>query len=99
MAVEPGPRAVAPARDPPAIRRNRNSNRVTVAVVIVNWNGGDLLRECLDSLDRQTRRPDRIIVVDNASTDGSLTRAGLERRRIQLIRLDKNAGFAEANNI
>jgi GT2 family glycosyltransferase len=72
---------------------------VTVAVVIVNWNGGDLLRECLDSLDRQTRRPDRIIVVDNASTDGSLTRAGLERRRIQLIRLDKNAGFAEANNI
>ena len=72
---------------------------MTVAVIIVNWNGADLLRQCLESLERQTRRPDRIVVVDNASTDDSLARAETHLRDVQLVRLDANVGFAEANNI
>jgi len=39
-----------------------------VAVLIVNWNGGDLLTRCLESLEQQRRRPDHVIVVDNASS-------------------------------
>jgi len=72
---------------------------VTVAVIIVNWNGGSLLRRCLEALVRQRRPADHVILVDNASTDDSL--AGVEDilPGIELIRLTENAGFARANNI
>jgi len=72
---------------------------MTVAVVIVNWNGGDLLTRCLESVERQQRPPDHVIVVDNGSTDDSLQRAEGPLRRVQLIRLPANVGFARANNI
>jgi GT2 family glycosyltransferase len=72
---------------------------MTVAVLIVNWNGGPLLRQCLESLGRQRRPPDHIIVVDNASTDDSLEQAESALREVQLIRLGSNVGFARANNI
>lgn len=42
-----------------------------IAVIIVNFNSGPLLRECLRHLQLQTHRPERVIVVDNASVDGS----------------------------
>jgi GT2 family glycosyltransferase len=73
--------------------------RMTVAVVIVNWNGGDLLRQCLESLQRQRRLPDRVIVVDNSSSDDSLERAAQALERAELIRLPSNVGFAAANNV
>jgi GT2 family glycosyltransferase len=72
---------------------------MTVAVLIVNWNGGPLLRQCLESLERQRRRPDHIIVVDNGSEDDSLRQAESALRDVQLIRLSTNVGFARANNI
>jgi GT2 family glycosyltransferase len=72
---------------------------VTVAVIIVNWNGGSFLSQCLEALDRQRRRPDHIIVVDNASTDDSLERARRRLTGVELIRLTENVGFAKANNI
>jgi len=72
---------------------------MTVAVLIVNWNGGPLLRQCLESLERQRRRPDHIIVVDNGSGDDSLRLAENALREVQLIRLSTNVGFARANNI
>jgi len=40
-------------------------------VVILNWNGKDVLRQAIESVKAQTLQPDKIIVVDNASTDGS----------------------------
>jgi GT2 family glycosyltransferase len=70
-----------------------------VAVLIVNWNGGDLLTECLRSLGQQRRRPDHVVVVDNASSDDSLQRAGHLLDAVELIRLPSNVGFARANNI
>ncbi len=45
---------------------------LSAAVIIVNWNGKDYLRVCLDSLRDQTHPDFRVIVVDNGSTDGSL---------------------------
>lgn len=72
---------------------------MTVAVVIVNWNGGPLLRRCLDALCAQTRPPDRVIVVDNASTDDSLAQAEGVLAGVEWIRLPENVGFARANNI
>src|SRR6185503_6781811 len=72
---------------------------MTVALLIVNWNGGDLLRRCLQSVHEQRRPPDQVIVIDNASTDDSLARAEPLLRAVHLIKLDTNTGFAHANNI
>jgi len=69
-----------------------------VAAVVVNWNGGENLRRCIDSLLGQTRRPARIIVVDNASDDGSLNGLASLAGAIEIVRLDSNTGFAAANN-
>lgn len=75
------------------------SARASVAVVIVNLNAGELLARTLDALARQTVRPARMIVVDNASTDGSVD--GLEERYpgVEVTRLTENVGFAAANNL
>jgi GT2 family glycosyltransferase len=69
-----------------------------VAVVVVNWNSGDLLRQCLSALTSQTKTSDSIVVVDNASSDGSI--AAVENRypQVKIVRLDRNTGFAAANN-
>jgi len=73
----------------------------TVSIVIVNWNGGKILPECLETLAAQTFQDFEIILVDNGSTDGSTD--DLESRwpqlPLKLIRLPNNAGFAPANNI
>ena len=72
---------------------------MTVAVLVVNWNAGPLLGRCLQSLARQSRLPDRIVVVDNASSDDSLDLAAPHLGGAEVIRLNENVGFARANNI
>jgi GT2 family glycosyltransferase len=72
---------------------------MTVAVLIVNWNGGRLLNNCLKSLADQRRPPEHVVVVDNNSTDDSLDVAAERLRAAELIRLTSNVGFAKANNI
>ena len=69
-----------------------------VAVVIVNFNGGEVVERSLEALAAQTRAPDRTIVVDNASTDGSPDRIAERFPDVELIRLERNAGFAGGNN-
>jgi GT2 family glycosyltransferase len=69
-----------------------------VTVVIVNWNGGDFLKRCLDALFEQTVTPHEIIVVDNASTDNSVEiAAGFPGTK--LIPSALNRGFAGGNNL
>ena len=70
-----------------------------VAVIIINFNSGTLLGECLRHVRAQTRRPDRIIVMDNASRDGSADRLESDYPGIEVIRLNHNLGFAAANNL
>ncbi len=67
-------------------------------VVVVNWNGEQFLERCLAALLGQTARPHEIILLDNASTDGSLEIArGFPAVRV--IALDQNTGFARGNNL
>lgn len=68
-----------------------------VSVIIVNWNGEALLRECLESLRRQTYRHFEVILVDNASTDGSVEFIQQQFPEAKLIRLEQNRGFAGGN--
>ena len=66
--------------------------------MIVNKDAGPYLNRTLEALSRQTVHPARVIVVDNASTDGSAD--GLEDRFAfaEIHRLDENLGFAGGNN-
>jgi GT2 family glycosyltransferase len=70
-----------------------------VAVVIVNYNSGPHLRMCLQALGRQTRSPRRVIVVDNASTDDSLTGASASYANVEILHAGRNLGFAGGNNL
>lgn len=76
-----------------------NGHPDRIAVIIVNWNSGGLLRRCVQSLSLQTLKPARVIVVDNASSDGSADGIGNVMEGVETVRLDKNVGFAAANNM
>jgi len=70
-----------------------------VSIIIVNWNTKQLLRNCLQSVYERAGDVDyEIIVVDNASTDGSAEMVKNEFRQAILIENTKNRGFAAANN-
>lgn len=69
-----------------------------VYLVVLNWNGKDFVRECLDSLTKQTHKAE-IIVVDNGSVDGSLELIEKNYPKIHLIKEKKNRGFAGGVNI
>jgi GT2 family glycosyltransferase len=71
---------------------------VTVSVVIVNWNTRELLRNCILSIQAQTVLTHEIIVIDNASNDGSASMVRLEFPETILITNTDNRGFAGANN-
>lgn len=70
-----------------------------LSILIVSYNTRDLTLACLDSIVRETRVPHDIIVVDNASTDGSREAIMNHPSRPNLIALGENIGFARANNI
>jgi GT2 family glycosyltransferase len=70
-----------------------------LSIVIVNWNTIGLLRDCLRSIYATTRGLDfEVIVVDNASHDGSVEMARAEFPQAILIANAENLGFAAANN-
>lgn len=69
----------------------------TVSFVIVNYNGRPFIRECLDSALSQSRRPDEVIVIDNASADESVLLIQ-EYPEVKLIALPVNTGYAAACN-
>ncbi|MER3523794.1 MAG: hypothetical protein C4326_06910 [Ignavibacteria bacterium] len=70
-----------------------------VSIIIVHYNGLMLLRRCLASVFAQPYRPIEVIVVDNASSDGSVEMVKNEFPAARVIALNRNTGFAEGNNI
>jgi GT2 family glycosyltransferase len=76
-----------------------------VSIIIVNYNGASLLRDCLESIAESAGAGgaagaggEEIIVVDNASTDGSPEYVLAEFPHVKVLRMRRNLGFAEANN-
>jgi GT2 family glycosyltransferase len=68
-------------------------------LVIVNWNGRQILQKCLTSLFANTANANcKVVVVDNASTDGSVEMVQENFPQVNLIRNAQNAGFSKANN-
>lgn len=76
----------------------------SLSIVIVNWNSGDQLRECLASIGASAAQLSprcalqQVVVVDNGSTDGSDQHLSVQCGRLQLIRNAVNRGFAAACN-
>ena len=78
-----------------------------LSIIIVNWNGGELLRKCLRSiLANPPAISYEVILVDNASTDGSVavlrkdetTRELIAREQLHIVENVENTGFGRANN-
>lgn len=79
---------------------SNNSSQVIVSIVIVSWNARDYLLQCLESLTPAVCRYSmEIIVVDNASSDGSAELVENNFPKTRLIRNPANLGFAKANNL
>ncbi|MDX2149923.1 MAG: glycosyltransferase family 2 protein [Bryobacteraceae bacterium] len=75
--------------------------RAEVTVIVVNWNRRDLLRQCLLSLTAQRGIAFEVILVDNASSDGSVQMARDEFQRLlplTIVENTTNLGFCAANN-
>jgi GT2 family glycosyltransferase len=68
-----------------------------ISVIIVNFNGKDLLRDCIEALYNQSFEDLEVIVVDNASSDGSVQYLRTTYPDIKLLPLSENSGFAKAN--
>ena len=72
---------------------------VRLSIVIVNYNTQELLADCLRSLyDDPDHEQWQIIVVDNASADDSVAMVTRQFPQATLVALDRNLGFAKANN-
>jgi len=70
-----------------------------VSVIIVNYNGFDLLEKCVETLIKYTKVSYEIIVVDNGSTVGDVLTVTAKFNGIKTIKLNENKGFAAANNL
>ncbi|MCL5280978.1 MAG: glycosyltransferase family 2 protein [Planctomycetes bacterium] len=74
-------------------------NSAVVSILVVSWNTREVLRDCLRTVHEQTRQTAfEVIVVDNASTDGSVEMIRTEFPQVRLLANASNRGFAAANN-
>jgi GT2 family glycosyltransferase len=76
-----------------------NDRGLLLSIIIVNWNGGQVLLDCLESIySRVHPFAFEVIVIDNASTDGSPEQVAGRFPQVHLARNSENLGFAGGNN-
>jgi N-acetylglucosaminyl-diphospho-decaprenol L-rhamnosyltransferase len=78
-----------------------NTNSVELSIIIVNWNSATLLRKCLQSILSVPAgiRSFEVLVIDNASFDGSDEMVSKEFSQVRFIQSEENIGFAAGNNL
>ncbi len=69
-----------------------------VSIVVVTWNSVRYLADCLESVMNQTSPEVELLVIDNASTDGSRLRLGVQFPEVRLVHNERNLGYAAALN-
>lgn len=79
--------------------RQDSASAPLVSVIVLNFNGQDFIDKCLDSLLAQTYPSLEIVVVDNASSDGSLVFVSGRYPEVMVVANERNLGFAEGNNV
>lgn len=70
-------------------------NHPRVSIIILNWNGKKYLNDCLTSVFRQTYPNYEVILVDNASTDGSVEFVRENFPGAKIVQNNESLGFAE----
>ena len=70
----------------------------SVNLFVLNWNGRDLTLDCLSSLEKITYPNVKVYVIDNGSSDNSVTAIRNQFPDYEIIELPKNYGFARGNN-
>jgi GT2 family glycosyltransferase len=71
-----------------------------ISIIIVNYNGKEFTAQCVQSLERiRSREPFEVIIVDNASSDGSKEMLQQEFPGVKVLPQDANGGFGKANNV
>ncbi len=81
-----------------SLNKNDDNAQPLVWIIIVNWNGRDDTLACLASLKKITYRNYKIILIDNASTDGSVEAIRRDFPEVEIIENSENRRFAAANN-
>ena len=76
-----------------------HNNKPRVSIIIVNYNGRPWLEPCLSSVQQQDYQDYEVLLVDNASTDGSAELVAERFPWVRLIQAEKNLGFAGGNNL
>lgn len=74
------------------------SSKIEVSIIIVNWNTKDFLKNCIQSIQRETSVSHEIIIIDNCSTDGSTEMLRTKFLGLTVVENKENKGFASANN-
>jgi GT2 family glycosyltransferase len=69
------------------------------SIIVLNYNAGDLLLNCIESIFKTQNKEFEVIVVDNISTDNSHKRCKDKFPQIQLIENKENLGYCEGNNV
>lgn len=78
----------------------KTETKLPLSIVIVNFNSGNFLVECLDSLDQVKNEADlKIWIVDNASSDDSIKKARNKYPQVNYLLNKENLGFGKANNL
>ncbi len=73
-------------------------NEPSVFIILVNWNGKSVTLECLNSLAAVTYSNVKVVVVDNASTDGSAAEFKKRHPQVVILEQNENLRFAGGNN-
>ncbi|MFZ4401932.1 MAG: glycosyltransferase family 2 protein [Bacteroidales bacterium] len=74
------------------------NNKSHICIIILNWNGYEVSRECLLSLQKISFPNYTVILVDNGSTDNSVETLSKDFDKVDYLCLDKNYGFSGGNN-
>jgi len=88
-----------------SVARRKSTDKSTqtspeLSIICVNWNSLDYLLDCLASIYEHTHGISfEVIVVDNASPEGGVETLEEQFPQVQIVRSDKNVGFAGANNL
>jgi GT2 family glycosyltransferase len=89
--------AISSGSPPPGLRRAPSA--VRASVLVVTFNHRDLVPRCLDALRATCGPADEVIVVDNASSDGTADLIASRYPWVRLVRSPRNGGYGAANNL
>ena len=76
-----------------------NNSQPLVSIIILNYNAGNFLMECISSVLKTEYSNFEVIVIDNASKDGSIKKCKEQFKNVSVIENKNNLGYCEGNNV